>query len=134
MIGNRGGDFYAAFNSAATLTTVDALVYVSASNTVNVMPAAVGAAVPIGTLVQKSTGGAGSPCGVNLFTPTKKGIAGASLNAGDRLTVQSSTGYLITAAGTLTGVPIVGVAVVGAGGSGYKFEYLPLYFSSIVIA
>ena len=134
MIGFRGGEFYATFQAAASLTVLNVPVYISASNTVNVMPAAVGKNIPIGTVAEKSTGGAGTPVTVNLFWPTKKGIGGAAITAGDLLTFQSGTGYMITAAGTLTGVPIVGQAVVGCVGSGSPFEYFPVFYNSIVIA
>jgi hypothetical protein len=135
MQGTRGGNFYASFNSAATLTNIDALVYLSASNTVNEFSAAgTSTVIPIGTLVQKSTGGAGTPCTVDLFHPTKKGIAGAGITAGARLVAASSTNYLITAAGTLTANPIIGQAVTGAAGIGIKFEYFPYIASGVVIA
>ena len=131
---SRGGDNYATFQANQTLTTLNVPVYVASSNTVDVLPAAVGANIPIGTLVEKSTGGSLTACTVNLFWPTRKAIGGAAITAGAKLTIQSGTGYYITAAGTLTSVPVVGVAVTGCAGSGSPFELFPVFYNSIVIA
>lgn len=133
----RGGNHYATFQAGTTVassTVLNVPLYVTASNTVDVLPAAVGANIPIGTLVEKAIGGTSGYVTVDLFYPTKKAIGGASITGGSKLTIQSGTGYYITAAGTLTGVPIAGVAVTGCGGSGQAFEMFPVFYTGIVIA
>jgi hypothetical protein len=133
MIGNRGGNHFATFLGAATMSTLNAQVYISGSNTVSELTAATSTVIPIGTVVQKCEG-AQKPVGIDLLWPTKVGIAGAGVTAGGRLVVQSATGYLINAAGTLTTNVVVGIAIRGGSASGTKVEYFPLIQSGQVIA
>jgi len=133
MITSRGGDFYATFIGAQSMSVVDELVYVSASNTVSLLTAATSTVIPIGTVVQKNEG-TGTSVGINLFWPTRVGIAGASLTTGGKLVVQSATGYLIPAAGSLTTNHITGICIKAAGGSGTKCEFFPLAFNSVILA
>ena len=133
MIGNRGGNNFATFLGAATMSALNELVYISASNTVSLITAATTTVVPIGTVVQKCEG-AQKPVGIDLFWPTKVGIAGAGVTPGLRLVAQSATGYLINAAGTLTTNNVIGIAIRGGSASGTKVEYFPLIQSGVVIA
>lgn len=133
MIGNRGGNHYATFLGAATMSALDTLVYISASNTVSAITAATTTVVPIGSVVQKCEG-AQKTVGIDLFWPTKVGTAGAAVTPGNRLVAQSATGYLINAAGTLTTNVVLGIAIRGGSASGTRVEYFPLIQSGAVIA
>jgi len=133
MIGNRGGNNFATFLGAATMSVLNTSVYVSASNTVSVIDAATTTTMPIGTVVEKCTG-AGEAVGIDLFWPTKVGLAGAAVTAGARLVAQSSTGYLIDAAGTLTVNTVLGIAIRGGSASGTKVEYFPTMYSGAILA
>jgi hypothetical protein len=119
MIVTRGGQFEAAFKSAATLTILDAQVYISAANTVDYADTTT--KFPIGTLVERSNGGSGTSCKVSLYEPTKRGIAAGTVTAGAR--ISQSTYKFVDAT---TGTVVQGIAVNGATVDGTKFEYIPL--------
>lgn len=133
----RGGEFLATFICASavnTTTNIDKLVYPSASGTVAIANTLTQHA--IGHLRELGSGGSQNEnCVVSLFAPTKKGIAGAAINTvGGLLVHQTGTMYFITAAGTLTANPVVGIPLTTAGVSGERFEYMPLYYSTVVLA
>jgi len=119
----KGPSMYATFEAAATLATLYESVYVSASNTVAVVNT--NTQYAIGTVAEKSTGGAGSSVGINLFMPTRKAIAGAAVTAGARIMPQTSTARYIDLAGTLTAVHASGIAITGTGVAGEVFEFIP---------
>ncbi len=132
----RGGEFLATFKCGAavnTSTSLDKLTYISASGTVALCTTIT--QVPIGPIKELGTGGnSAENITVSLFTPTKRGICGGTVTAGGKLCYQTATMYLIDAAGTLTAQAIGGVAITGGATSGEVIEYMPLYYSGIVIA
>ena len=119
---SRGGDFLATFKAAATMSVLFEQVYISAEDTVAVCET--GTRVPIGTVADKSTGGAGSSVLINLFTPSRKGIARGVIAAGNTImNAASTTGYIV--ATTLAGC-VVGVAVTDASVTAEIFEFIPI--------
>lgn len=130
-IAERGGQFYATLKAASTLnttTSLDKLVYISGDETVALLTNP--SQTAIGSIVDTQS----DAVTVNLFAPTKRGVAGAAVTAGQKLTVTSGTGLLITLAGTLTGVVCYGVAIKGTAAANGIIEYMPLHYTSIVIA
>jgi hypothetical protein len=116
----RGGEFLATFKANATLSTLYKPVYVSASGTVAEI--ATVTSFPIGTVAEKSTGGAGSAVSINLFRPTQRSIAYGAITAGARVMLSNSGGYVDATTGTV----VAGIAVTGTGVSGETFELYPI--------
>lgn len=129
----RGVEHIATFNCATsvdTSTSINKQVCVSASATVSLFTFASANSIPIGFVRETKN----TSCVVSLFCQTARGIAGGGVTAGGRIVAQSTTGYLIDAAGTLTANPIVGVAVTGANTSGMTIEFIPVQYGGVVIA
>ena len=129
----RGKQDEATFRFSSTLTSsdIDKLFVVGSSATAALFTFASANSVAIGTVKEISQDGLSARC--LLFNHTHKGIAGGSITGGGKLTYQSTTGYLIAAAGTLTANPIVGIAVSNAGASGEKFEWIPYTVNDAVV-
>jgi hypothetical protein len=122
----RGGEFLATFKAGATLSTLYKPVYVSASGTVAEINTTTN--FPIGMVAEKSTGGAGSAVGINLFTPTKKSIALGTVTAGARVSLNNGGGYVDATTGTV----VAGIAVTGAS-TNETFELYPLSFNTAIV-
>lgn len=126
---SRGGEFLATFKSAAALdtsTTLDSLVYISAADTV----ALVTTLTNIGIGVARQTGPSSTV--VNLFIPTRRGIAGGTVTAGGKIIQQTGTAKIIDAAGTITSNPIIGHAVT-AGSANAIIEWIPYTQNGAVV-
>jgi len=129
----RGGSFRGTFKAAASLSVLYQAVYISAANTVAAVTTQTNYA--IGVVAQKSTGGAGTAVGIDMFLPSRHGLAGGTVTAGLRLMQATGTANFINAAGTLTGAPVCGIAVTTASDSGEEIEFIPvLGTNSIVLA
>jgi len=123
---SRGGEFLATFKASATLSTLYKPVYISASGTVAEI--ATVTSFPIGTVAEKSTGGAGSAVGINLFAPTKRSLALGVVTAGARVMLSNGGGYV----DATTGTAVAGIAVTGAGFSGETFELYPINLTTVL--
>lgn len=131
----RGGQHIATFKGALALdtsTSLNKIAVIASGGTVGILNTVT--SVPIGHIIDTEGGDASTNCAVSvsLFWPTKRGVAGGSISAGGKLTYNNSA-QVIAAAGTLTGVPVVGVAIEDAIAN-QVFEYFPVYFNSIPIA
>lgn len=120
----RGGNFRGTFKAAATLSTLYQAVYISAADTVAAVTTQTNYA--IGTVAQKSTGGAGTAVGIDMFLPSRKGLANGTVTAGNRIMQATGTANFVNAAGTLTAVPVYGIAVTTAASAGEEFEFIPV--------
>lgn len=122
---SRGNDNRATFMASATITTLYAPVYISASGTVATCNTTTN--YPIGTVLDKSSGGAGSSIDIALFANTVLATGGASVTAGGRVALAASitTGLLIDFTSGTTG-DVVGIAVTGASVAGQIFELIPV--------
>jgi hypothetical protein len=117
----RGNPFFASLKAAATLSTKYALVYLSASGTVAQVNTATN--IPIGTVEDTSSGGAGTSVLINLFSPTRRALAGGTVTAGSRVSIATGTAYIIDAATAVASV--IGVAVTSASIAGETVEFIP---------
>lgn len=121
----RGTQDYATFRFSTTLTSsdLDKLFVAAGSGSATLFTFASANSVPIGVVKEIMPDGLSAHC--NLVNHTLRGIAGGAVTGGSKLTYQSTTGYLIAAAGTITANPIAGIAITDAAASGEKFEWIP---------
>jgi len=117
---SRGGDFLATFKAAATLATLYEDVYLNSSG--QVAACATITNIPIGVVYDKSDAGANSAVLINLFTPTRKGIARGVIASGDQVGRASTTSGFIAC--LTAGVQPIGVAVSDASATGEYFEFI----------
>ena len=128
---NRGGDFMATFQAAASLSVLYEDVNISAADTVNLV--ATFGAYPIGTVAEVSSGGANSSVLINMFTPTRLGIARGIIGGGGLISHASTTsGYIATATNGAS-LPI-GIAVSAASVTGEIFEFIPWMTPGLTLA
>jgi len=129
---SRGPNFQATFLAAATLSTMYQPVYISASGTVAAVTTQTN--VAIGTVSQKSTGGALSAVGVDMFIPSRVALAGGTVSAGGRVMISTGTATYVDAAGTSSTVQVAGIAVNSATDSGEHFELIPMWAADQIAA
>nr|AKH46002.1 hypothetical protein [uncultured marine virus] len=125
---SRGPRFDVTFKAAATLSTLHEQVYISAEDTVAAVTTHT--QIAIGSVLDQSTGGAGSSVLIGLFNPSRIGIARGVIASGAKIGGASTTSGYITA--VTNGVTAIGLAISATSVTGELFEFVPIAIPATV--